>query len=137
MWKKIAVSILGLFMLIGSTSAASATDHPKWVAGDKVVVGAYCNSTDEQLVRDMSDIVTREGGEGYAEWISRDTPCWDARIPEHFAQGVRAVRGILLEKLWTFTSVDGEVIEIWRFADSHKQKGFTWLSPRSVPGDDV
>lgn len=137
MLKRITVSILGLFMLIGVTGATSAAGHPKWVAGDKVVIGAYCNSTDEQLVRDLSDMVTREGWAGYSEWISRDTPCWDARIRAHVVQGARPVKGILLEKLWTFTASSGEIIEIWRFVDSHKQKGFTWLTPRPVPGDNV
>ena len=76
------------------------------------------------------------GWDGYLTWINTKIPCWDARIPWHYENDVRAVWGTLLEKLWTVTTDDG-VFEIWRFVDEARQFGFTWIEPKPLPGSEA
>lgn len=103
-------------------AATHEDDSPVgWMAGELLVLSAYCNSTDEQLVRDMSDAVLRKGWKGYVEWLNEKNPCYDARFVQHYAAGVRPVRGTLLEKLWTVDAGE-EVFEVWRFADGALRK---------------
>ena len=110
-----------------------ADKSTEWMAGDAILAGAFCNSTDVQLVRDMSDAVLRSGWDGYIKWINGPHQCYDFRIPSHYVLGVRQVNGTLLEKLWTFEAEE-ETIEVWRFMDTAQQIGFTWLSPKPIPG---
>ena len=110
------------------------TNTTVWMAGESVTLEAYCNSQDEQLVRGMSAAFVNGGVMGYLKWVNGDHPCWDSRLPNHYQMGVRAVRGTLLEKLWTIKT-DTESVEIWRFKDGFNQFGFTWLAPKPVPGN--
>lgn len=134
MLKKLIGAAVVLGMLLFSIPAVAEPD--KWMSGEPVVLGAYCNSTDEQLVRDMSAAIVQAGWGGYVKWISGPHPCFDFRLPSHYQLGVRRVQGILLEKLWT-VETDDERIEIWRFMDRARQIGFTWLTPKPVPESEA
>lgn len=94
---------------------------------DEIVsVGAYCNTTDIQVAKDLTKAVALGGTEGYTSFINGANFCFDVRLHAHM--GIKIISVRLVEKLWDFENLDdGQQIEMWRLKDSVGQFGFTWV----------
>lgn len=129
MKKFLKVLALALALGLGGFTGSAQAD---WEAGDRVVLGAYCNLTDaddfmveaDRRSKELRNAILTGGWKGYAAWIAIPDNCMDARL-----RRTPVVSGMLLEKLSEFAAEGGEVIEMWLWRDDTGQPGLTWLSP--------
>ena len=98
--------------------------------GTLVTSGVYCNSVDDEFMKQFTATVVNEGMDGYFRIMNDpNVPCWDARLH----RGIHPVQFELIELKWTFPAPSGVTLDMWTAKDRANNVGYIWIDPSKAP----
>ena len=142
--RKILITAVLLFLTACATVATPTQAHNTRHVGDQFAVWGFCRT--EEAARILSDVVEREGDEGYLDVMQSAVSCLDTRV--NIVQGSmdsagkpRVIHVTLVEYGWSITRADGMEYEFWKAVDrTGDDYAWVWVNAvlaSSMPGEPV